>query len=238
EVGAGRLAVDLVEQPDEVVARVAGAGGDGGDVEGLGPFAVHGVPGQPQAAQHSRVQGGRHGTHEPDAGTPKAPEAVGLRGLHTTMAPHRGRKRAVRDRDRRRQPIGRAVGGIGYGRSLRPVRWASTPRAAARPSAMAHTIRDWPRPMSPAANTPSTDVRYSASRTTLPRWSRSTPSWSRRPSRCGTRKPIARVTSSAGISRSVPSTGSNPVSGPRTSTIRRPRTLPSASPTNSVVDTA
>jgi hypothetical protein len=30
--------------------------------------------------------------------------------------------------------------------------------AALRPSAIAHTISDWPRPMSPATNTPGTDV--------------------------------------------------------------------------------
>ena len=32
----------------------------------------------------------------------------------------------------------------------------STPAAAERPSAIAHTMRDWPRPASPATKTPST----------------------------------------------------------------------------------
>ena len=40
---------------------------------------------------------------------------------------------------------------------------------ALRPSAIAHTIRDWPRCMSPAVNTPGTLVIQSASRHTLPR---------------------------------------------------------------------
>ena len=51
---------------------------------------------------------------------------------------------------------GRAVGGIGAGRVVEPIRWASTAAAAARPSAIAQTIRDWPRPASPATNTPGT----------------------------------------------------------------------------------
>ena len=40
---------------------------------------------------------------------------------------------------------------------------------------MAHTIRLWPRPASPATNTPGTLVAQSASRATLPRSSSSTP---------------------------------------------------------------
>ncbi len=51
---------------------------------------------------------------------------------------------------------GRAVGGIGAGSVVEPIRWASTAAAAARPSAMAQTISDWPRPASPATNTPGT----------------------------------------------------------------------------------
>ena len=39
------------------------------------------------------------------------------------------------------------------GRSLDPIRKASTERAHWRPSRMAHTTNDWPRRMSPAANT-------------------------------------------------------------------------------------
>jgi triacylglycerol lipase len=57
-----------------------------------------------------------------------------------------------------RQAMARSVGSIGRGRMSRPVRWASTPAAAERPSAMAQTISDWPRPASPAAKTPGTEV--------------------------------------------------------------------------------
>ena len=53
---------------------------------------------------------------------------------------------------------GRAVGAIGLGSSVSPMSHLSTPAAQARPSAMAHTIRLWPRPMSPATNTPGTLV--------------------------------------------------------------------------------
>ena len=42
----------------------------------------------------------------------------------------------------------RGVTGIGSADSL--MRSRSQAAAAARPSAMAHTIRDWPRPLSPA----------------------------------------------------------------------------------------
>ncbi len=51
---------------------------------------------------------------------------------------------------------GRAVGGMGAGRVVEPIRCASTAAAAARPSAIAQTISDWPRPASPATNTPGT----------------------------------------------------------------------------------
>src|SRR6476646_7814549 len=53
---------------------------------------------------------------------------------------------------------GRSVGLIGLGRAEEPVRNASTPCAAARPSAMAQTISDCPRPASPATKTPGTEV--------------------------------------------------------------------------------
>ena len=52
----------------------------------------------------------------------------------------------------------RSVGRIGAGRALAPVRKRSTPRAAERPSAMAQTMSDWPRPASPATKTPATLV--------------------------------------------------------------------------------
>lgn len=44
------------------------------------------------------------------------------------------------------------------GSSELPVRYASTERAHCRPSRIAQTTSDWPRRMSPAANTLSTDV--------------------------------------------------------------------------------
>ena len=58
---------------------------------------------------------------------------------------------------------------MGAGRRVSPSRKRSTAAAHERPSAMAHTMRLWPRPMSPATNTPSTLVAQSSSRATLPR---------------------------------------------------------------------
>jgi hypothetical protein len=120
---------------------------------------------------------------------------------------------------------------------VEPVRYLSTAEAAARPSAIAQTISDWPRPASPATKTPETEVMYAASRAMLPRSSRSTPSCSTSPGFSGPTKPIAKSTSCAGISRSVPSTSSNFPSLNSTSTSRRARTLPSESPRNSLVET-
>ena len=70
--------------------------------------------------------------------------------------------------------------------------------AAWRPSAMAQTIRLWPRVMSPAVKTLGTLVRLSASALTLPIGSSSTPSCSSMPFRSGPTKPIASRTRSAG----------------------------------------
>ena len=53
---------------------------------------------------------------------------------------------------------GRAVGGMGDGRVVEPVRYVSTAAAAERPSAIAQTISDCPRPASPATKTPGSDV--------------------------------------------------------------------------------
>jgi hypothetical protein len=53
------------------------------------------------------------------------------------------------------QRIGAASGGIGDGSSVVPIRERSTDAAQERPSAIAHTMRLWPRPMSPHTNTPS-----------------------------------------------------------------------------------
>jgi hypothetical protein len=46
------------------------------------------------------------------------------------------------------------VGVMGAGSAVSPSRNLSTAAAAARPSAMAQTIKDWPRPISPATKTP------------------------------------------------------------------------------------
>ena len=85
------------------------------------------------------------------------------------------------------------------------------PRAALRPSAMAQTMSDWPRCMSPAVKTDGTLVIQFSSRQTLPRPVRRTPSSASSPSRSGPRKPIASSTRSTSISNAVPGTGSNAV---------------------------
>src|SRR3954451_13898235 len=76
---------------------------------------------------------------------------------------------------RETQVSGRAVGGIGAGSSLVPPRKLSTAAAALRPSAMAQTISDGPRPMSLATKTPRTELVYDPPLATLPRGSKSTP---------------------------------------------------------------
>lgn len=45
-----------------------------------------------------------------------------------------------------------------YRSRVSPIRYLSMPRAALRPSEIAHTTNDWPRRMSPAAKTPGTEV--------------------------------------------------------------------------------
>ena len=92
-----------------------------------------------------------------------------------------------------------------------PIRNRSTPRAALRPSAIAQTMSDWPRCMSPAVNTPGTLVIQLASRHTLPRSVSLTPKFSSRPWRSGPRNPIASSTRSTSISNSVPGTFSNDI---------------------------
>ena len=91
--------------------------------------------------------------------------------------------------------------------------------AALRPSAIAQTMSDWPRCMSPAVKTPGTLVIHRASRATLPR-SVSVDAEVRRAARPspGPTKPIASSTRSAGISNSLPATGSNSM---RPSRLRR-----------------
>jgi hypothetical protein len=58
----------------------------------------------------------------------------------------------------RQAVMDRADAGSGHGRFVSPIRNSSMDAAAARPSAMAHTINDCPRPASPATNTPGTPL--------------------------------------------------------------------------------
>ena len=140
--------------------------------------------------------------------------------------------------DGRHTVSARSVGLMGAGRALAPVRKRSTPLAAERPSAMAHTISDWPRPASPATYTPGTLVAKSASRAMLPRSSSSRPNCSTRPFSWSVPvKPMARVTSWAGIFRSVPGFGSGLPSLNSTSVRCSYWTLPSSSPSKWVVET-
>src|SRR6478752_2457404 len=94
--------------------------------------------------------------------------------------------------------------------------------------------------MSPAENTLSTDVLYFSSALTLPLSSYSTPRSFNMPVCCGCKKPIASVTSSHGMMRSVPGSsaylGSLPASASNQpiSTTFNPVTLPLSSPTNSL----
>ena len=82
------------------------------------------------------------------------------------------------------------------------IRWASTARAASRPSEMAQTTSDWPRRQSPAANTPGSRVaKARGSAATFPRSSSATPSSPNSGAGRGPVKPIASKTRSAGISR-------------------------------------
>ena len=87
-------------------------------------------------------------------------------------------------------------------RLVQPLRYASTSAAALRPSAMAHTTRDWPRRISPAAKTFSTVVAKppSAVRTVS---SQATPKASHTPP-AHPAKPVAAIKSPQGsVSPSV-----------------------------------
>ena len=59
-------------------------------------------------------------------------------------------------RTRERSAQATVVGATGRGSIVSPVSQASAAAAAARPSAIAHTMSDCPRPMSPATKTPGT----------------------------------------------------------------------------------
>src|SRR5699024_3719258 len=92
-------------------------------------------------------------------------------------------------------------------RFVYPIRDSSTALAASRPSRIAHTTRDWPRLISPAAKTRGTEEAYpSGFVATFVLWSTSTLKasvtyfWL-------PRNPAAIRTRSAGITFSLPSTG-------------------------------
>ena len=138
-----------------------------------------------------------------------------------------------------RRRAGRSVGGIGAGSVVEPVRYLSTAAAAARPSAIAHTMSDWPRPASPATKTPGTEDMYAPSRATL----------------LAVVELDAQLLDQAGLSRDPGSPSrtaparpgsrarcprSRPAGPPSnlTSTSRSARTLPSSSPRNCLVETA
>src|SRR5437868_9945049 len=96
------------------------------------------------------------------------------------------------------QASGRAVGAIGAGSCVSPISHASTPAAHDRPSAIAQTIRLWPRPISPQAKTPRLLVITLASRATLARGSNLAPGCSSKQGGSGAKKPIASSTKSHG----------------------------------------
>ena len=140
------------------------------------PGDVH--PGVDQLADLlCRADGRAEGAHDlgsthdaQPSGLDRSKQSLGRPRFVRSPTPASDHQRAGGRRDRARQ-------------AGRPVRYSSTAAAAARPSAIAHTISDWPRPASPATKTPSALVAYDASRATLPRSSRSTPSCSIRPGR-------------------------------------------------------
>src|SRR5699024_3095152 len=130
---------------------------------------------------------------------------------------------------------GFSPGLTGRGSVVDPVRCASTAAAQLRPSAIAHTMRLWPRAQSPAVNTPGTLVDQSASCTTVPREVRSAPRASSRPSRRGPVKPMAIRTRAAGSTVSVPGVGIRAPSRYWVRATTSPSTAPSASTRKPVV---
>ena len=131
------------------------------------------VPRQRQAlpagqAAEGRTEVLRHlGVGRRAARRGQAAEGVSLRRLPEQRRHPATRRRLTRHSEcpggsrcaaTRLQSWGRAVGRIGDGSWVSPISHASTPAAHERPSAIAHTMRLWPRPMSPHANTPSSVV--------------------------------------------------------------------------------
>src|SRR5438105_3345061 len=125
----------------------------------------------------------------------------------------KGRASALAARGSRRQLLSRAFHGgerrrharyaTGAGNDELPMRYASTPRAQLRPSAIAQTMSDWPRCMSPAAKTPGTFVIQFALRATVPRAVSAMPRPWTTPFGSGPTNPIASSTRSASNSTVV-----------------------------------
>ena len=107
--------------------------------------------------------------------------------------------------------------------------------AAARPSAIAHTIRDCPRPASPATKTPSSSVPKLSILAKLLCESNAISISETAGSTSGPLKPRANSTKSASITRSVPGVGTRLPSTKDVSAILIPETFPSL-PMNSTVD--
>ena len=158
------------------------------------------------AAAPRRVAGGllHSGPADDEAGSAAGAASRVIR----TRASHAGRlPYAIRRRSTVCAPHAQKRYCSGAGSAELPIRNVSTPRAALRPSAIAHTISDWPRCMSPAVKTPGTLVIQVASRHTLPRSVIFTPSASSIPPRSGPRNPIASSTRSASSAKLLPGTG-------------------------------
>ena len=131
----------------------------------------------------------------------------------------------------------RPSGGPGIGSCVSPSRYRSTAAAAARPSAIAQTMSDWPRPASPATNTPASLRLRSRRRGRSCRARRTAGrAASLDGSVSGPVKPRARSTRSAGISRSVPAFGTRRPSRYSVSATRMARTSPASFARNSTVE--
>ena len=154
-VGVGAVAE---VQPGDVHARLD----EGGDL-------LRGAGSGSEGADDLRAAGhDRNASGAPSRARPGARPRPGSRRGTAALGPE----------DRARSPPG--TGGTppyrkrdrrwahGLGSIELPVSQTSAAAAAARPSAIAQTISDCPRPMSPATNTPGTVAMNSLSRTTLP----------------------------------------------------------------------
>lgn len=92
------------------------------------------------------------------AGTPDAARLIRADADATTSIARPAIKKTGRPFGRPASIETRSRASAQRGSSECPIKYASTERAHWRPSRIAHTTSDWPRRMSPAANTLSTDV--------------------------------------------------------------------------------